>query len=81
MDTVDPLSTQDQTQLLVVSPFKLVMDINHATLIRHTSQPPVLIAFVFLPSTSLTIFRMFQCSEYVGGQRLLEADLQIDCDR
>eukprot|EP00618_Florenciella_parvula_P033440 CAMPEP_0119507272 /NCGR_PEP_ID=MMETSP1344-20130328/27222_1 /TAXON_ID=236787 /ORGANISM="Florenciella parvula, Strain CCMP2471" /LENGTH=175 /DNA_ID=CAMNT_0007543895 /DNA_START=144 /DNA_END=668 /DNA_ORIENTATION=+ len=41
----------------------------------------IILAFLVLPSTSLTIFRTFYCVEMPSGERFLEADLAISCDR
>jgi hypothetical protein len=39
-----------------------------------------LVAFCVLPSTSLVIFRVFQCHEFNDGASFLTADMSISCD-
>ena len=39
----------------------------------------LLVAYVFVPSSTLTLFKFFVCREFADGRAFLEADMSVEC--
>ena len=46
---------------------------------NHALSGSIVIAFLFLPCTSLVLFRLFVCTDFANGNSYLDADLRIKC--
>jgi hypothetical protein len=64
----------------------IVYELIHCTRGRRWSLPAgkrtqysLLVLYIFLPSTSLTLFRLFVCERFADGTQWLSADLSIQC--
>jgi hypothetical protein len=50
------------------------------TIIEQHANAALLVTFVCYPTTSTTLFRIFQCKAFDDGTSALVADLAVECD-